>query len=141
METGELRILVDTDILVYDTVENSPKHLEASSLLDDADRIYLASVVMHEFIWLALRKLGLSVEVVKNKVAEYFNDARFFYVCENSEIFSEAMDLLSKHGAPPTRINDYLLLVFAKRLGVALATYDPELRETAGRMGIPVYPP
>ncbi len=141
IEMEELRVLVDTDILVYDTVENSPKHLEASALLDDADRIYLASVVMHEFIWLALRKLGLGVDVVKNKVAEYFNDARFFYVCENSEIFIEAMELLARDNAPPTKINDYLLLVFAKRLGVALATYDPELRGAAKRLGVKVYPP
>jgi len=136
----ELRILVDTDVLVYDTVENSPKHLEASSLLDDADRIYLASIVMHEFLWLALRKLGLSVDTVKNKVAEYFNDARFFYICENSETFIEAMNLLTRDGAPPTKINDYILLVSAQRLGVALATYDPELREAARRLGIKVYP-
>lgn len=136
----ELRIIVDTDILVYDTIENSEKHFEASSLLDDADRIYLPSIVVHEFLWLALRKLKLSIDAVKNKIEEYFNDARFYYVCENSEIFTTAMKMLEEDKAPPTKINDYILLVFAERLGVELATYDSELREIAEKRGIPTRP-
>lgn len=136
----ELRIIADTDILVYDTIENSEKHFEASTLLDDADRIYLPSIVLHEFLWLALRKLKLGVRAVKNKIEEYFSDARFYYVCENSEIFTTAMEMLAEDNAPPTKINDYILLVFAKRLGVELATYDVELREIARKRGVAVVP-
>ncbi|ABL77438.1 PIN domain-containing protein [Thermofilum pendens] len=134
------RIVVDTDILLHDTFEDSEKHAEASELLDEADRIYLASIVVHEYLWLLLTKFKIDIDSVREKLEEYFSDARFIYISENSEVFMGALDLMKEDKADPSMINDYIILVLAQRMGATLATYDEELREIAKKLGVPVAP-
>ncbi|MEZ0346743.1 MAG: PIN domain-containing protein [Infirmifilum sp.] len=134
------RIVVDTDILLHDTFEDSEKHTEASEILDEADRIYLASIVTHEYLWLLLTKFKIDIEVVREKLEEYFSDSRFIYISENSEVFLKALEWMRDDRADPTMINDYIILVLAQRLGASLATYDDELKEIARRRGLTVMP-
>uniref|UniRef100_A0A7C3SP44 Ribonuclease VapC n=1 Tax=Thermofilum pendens TaxID=2269 RepID=A0A7C3SP44_THEPE len=138
---GELmRILVDTDVLLHDSFEDSEKHAEAAEILDEADRVYLPSIVVHEYLWLLLTKFKQSPEVVREKLEEYFGDARFIYVSENSEVFLRALEMMREDGADPYMVNDYIILVLAQRLGATLATYDEELKEIARRRNVPTIP-
>ncbi|UNQ73998.1 PIN domain-containing protein [Infirmifilum sp. NZ] len=134
------RLVVDTDILLHDTFEDSEKHAEASELLDDADRVYMASIVLHEYLWLLLTKFKIDLDVVREKLEEYFGDTRFIYISENSEVFLKALEWMKEDSADPTMINDYIILVLAQRLGAVLATYDADLKEIAKRRGIQVTP-
>jgi predicted nucleic acid-binding protein len=134
------RLVVDTDILLHDTFEDSEKHAEAAQLLDEADRVYIASITIHEYLWLLLTKFRIDVESVREKLEEYFSDARFIYISENSEVFMGALDMMKEDGADPTMINDYIILVLAQRMGATLATYDDELKEIARKRGIPTAP-
>ncbi len=135
-----MRLLVDTDILVHDTIEDSDKHLEAAELLDEAERIYIPSIVLHEYLWVTLRKLNLSSELVSEKIEEYLTDSRTFYVCENIGTYRKALQMLKEDGKPPQRINDYIIIALAQALGASIATYDPELREAATSRDIKVVP-
>uniref|UniRef100_A0A7C4B999 Ribonuclease VapC n=1 Tax=Thermofilum pendens TaxID=2269 RepID=A0A7C4B999_THEPE len=138
---GELiRVLVDTDVLLHDTFEDSEKHAEAAEILDEADRVYLPSIVVHEYLWLLLTKFKQSPEVVREKLEEYFGDARFIYVSENSEVFLRALEMMREDGADPYMVNDYIILVLAQRLGATLATYDEELKQIARRRKVPTIP-
>uniref|UniRef100_A0A7C1PM71 Ribonuclease VapC n=1 Tax=Thermofilum pendens TaxID=2269 RepID=A0A7C1PM71_THEPE len=138
---GELmRILVDTDVLLHDTFEDSEKHAEAAEILDEADRVYLPSIVVHEYLWLLLTKFKQSPDVVREKLEEYFGDARFIYVSENSEVFLRALEMMREDGADPYMVNDYIILVLAQRLGATLATYDEELKQIARRRKVPTAP-
>ncbi|MEM0008749.1 MAG: PIN domain-containing protein, partial [Thermofilum sp.] len=69
------RLVVDTDVLLHDTFEDSEKHAEAAQLLDEADRVYIASITIHEYLWLLLTKFRIDVENVREKLEEYFSDA------------------------------------------------------------------
>jgi len=135
-----MRILVDTDVLLHDSFEDSEKHAEAAEILDEADRVYLPSIVVHEYLWLLLTKFKQSPEVVREKLEEYFGDARFIYVSENSEVFLRALEMMREDGADPYMVNDYIILVLAQRLGATLATYDEELKEIARRRNVPTIP-
>ncbi|MCC6040372.1 MAG: PIN domain-containing protein [Thermofilum sp.] len=138
---GELvRVLVDTDVLLHDTFEDSEKHAEAAEILDEADRVYLPSIVVHEYLWLLLTKFKQSPDVVREKLEEYFGDARFIYVSENSEVFLRALEMMREDGADPYMVNDYIILVLAQRLGATLATYDEELKQIARRRKVPTIP-
>jgi predicted nucleic acid-binding protein len=138
---GELvRVLVDTDVLLHDTFEDSEKHAEAAEILDEADRVYLPSIVVHEYLWLLLTKFKQSPDVVREKLEEYFGDARFIYVSENSEVFLRALEMMREDGADPYMVNDYIILVLAQRLGATLATYDEELKQIARRRRVPTIP-
>ncbi len=135
-----IRLVVDTDILLHDTFEDSEKHAEASELLDEADRIYMASIIVHEYLWLLLTKFKIDYDIVREKLEEYFSDARFIYITENSEVFLKALEWMKEDNSDPTMINDYIILVLAQRLGATLATYDAELKEIARKRGIQVMP-
>ncbi len=135
-----IRLVVDTDILLHDTFEDSEKHAEASELLDEADRIYMASIIVHEYLWLLLTKFKIDLDIVREKLEEYFSDARFIYITENSEVFLKALEWMKEDNSDPTMINDYIILVLAQRLGATLATYDAELKEIARKRGIQVMP-
>jgi len=133
-------VLVDTDVLLHDTFEDSEKHAEAAEILDEADRVYLPSIVVHEYLWLLLTKFKQSPDVVREKLEEYFGDARFIYVSENSEVFLRALEMMREDGADPYMVNDYIILVLAQRLGATLATYDEELKQIARRRRVPTIP-
>ena len=138
---GELvRVLVDTDVLLHDTFDDSEKHVEAAEILDEADRVYLPSIVVHEYLWLLLTKFKQSPDAVREKLEEYFGDARFIYVSENSEVFLRALEMMREDGADPYMVNDYIILVLAQRLGATLATYDEELKQIARRRKVPTIP-
>ncbi|AKG38201.1 MAG: PIN domain-containing protein [Infirmifilum sp.] len=134
------RIVVDTDVLLHDTFEDSEKHAEASGILDEADRIYLASIVVHEYLWLLLTKFKIDLEIVREKLEEYFSDSRFIYVSENSEVFLKALEWMKEDNADPTMINDYIILVLAQRMGAVLTTYDEELKAIARKREVSVLP-
>ncbi|MGC9146444.1 MAG: PIN domain-containing protein [Infirmifilum sp.] len=134
------RIVVDTDVLLHDTFEDSEKHAEASGILDEADRIYLASIVVHEYLWLLLTKFKIDLEIVREKLEEYFSDSRFIYVSENSEVFLKALEWMKEDNADPTMINDYIILVLAQRMGAVLTTYDEELKVIAKKREVSVLP-
>lgn len=141
---GELeeldRILVDTDVLLHDTFGDSEKHAEASEILDEANKVYLPSIVVHEYLWLLLVKFKQSPEIVREKLEEYFSDARFIYVSENSEVFLRALEMMREDNAEPYMVNDYIVLVLAQRLGAILVTYDEELKRIASARGVAALP-
>ncbi|MGC8836553.1 MAG: PIN domain-containing protein, partial [Infirmifilum sp.] len=128
------------DVLLHDTFEDSEKHAEASGILDEADRIYLASIVVHEYLWLLLTKFKIDLEIVREKLEEYFSDSRFIYVSENSEVFLKALEWMKEDNADPTMINDYIILVLAQRMGAVLTTYDEELKAIARKREVSVLP-
>ena len=46
-----MKALIDTNVLVYDTFEDSIYHAEAKKLLDSLDRWIIPSIVIHEYVW------------------------------------------------------------------------------------------
>jgi predicted nucleic acid-binding protein len=50
-----MKLLLDTNVLVYDTIEDSKYHGEASKIIDSAEEIFIPPIVVHEYIWVLLR--------------------------------------------------------------------------------------
>jgi len=46
-----LSAVVDTNVLIFDTFEDSEFHIEAMKLLDSLKRWILPSIVFHEYVW------------------------------------------------------------------------------------------
>ena len=136
-----MKLLIDTNVLVYDTIEDSDHHQEAKNIIDEASEIYIPSIVIHEFIWILLRRLGLNPIFVIKKITEYLvEDPRTNYILENPQIINKALIMLKNDKSPPTMVNDYLILATATSLKATLATFDNELRKIAKRRGIDVKP-
>ncbi len=90
------KLLPDTNVLVYETVEDSEHHAEASRIMEEAEGIYIPLIVLHEYVWVML-KLSVDPNFISLKLREYYEDPRVKYVQESPEIIQEALhDLKEK---------------------------------------------
>jgi len=134
-----MKLLVDTNILVYDTVEDSKHHELASNIVDSAKELWIPSIVIHEYIWVML-KLGVSAKFLALKILEYLRDPRIVYSAENPEILSNALKYLEEKQVSTKEINDLIILMIAKHYNLTLATFDRKLKRTALSLGVNVIP-
>jgi len=59
---GIKECVIDTNALVYDTIEDSEHHETARAIIDNLDICIIPSVVLEEFIF-TLAKLGLDNKI------------------------------------------------------------------------------
>jgi Predicted nucleic acid-binding protein, contains PIN domain len=128
------RIVVDTNVLIYATIEDSEHHKEAYRIVTKR-HIVIPYVVLYEYLWVLL-KLTNDVKFTKIKIEEL---KTFQLLHEDIDTIRTGLEILNKDGAPPTTANDYIILATAMLEG-ALATYDKRLRKLAERHGVNVIP-
>ncbi len=131
-------LLPDTNVLVYETVEDSPNHEKASEIMDSARSIILPSIVLHEYLWVMIKRLQVPLDFMIGKIDEYFSDRRIRYVTEPPDAVLDSLELL-KTGSV-RNLNDYLILSTAVRYDAVLATFDRELVRMAENLGVEVVP-
>ncbi len=134
-----MKLLPDTNVLVYDTVEDSERHIDASKILDGAEELFLAPIVMHEFVWVLL-KFSVDPGTVSVKVEEYLGDPRARYIQESMGTIMGALKLLKENRLPASDINDLMILTLVTESKLALATFDNKLATLAKRKGVTVIP-
>ena len=128
------QIVVDTNVLIYATFEDTEYHNEAYKILREYD-IVIPYIVLYEFLGVLTRLTG-NVDIIMTKLDEL---TEFAIVCENLDIIRSGIAMMRNDGAPITMMNDYIILSVATLKG-ALATYDKKLRNLANKRGIIVIP-
>jgi len=134
-----MKLLPDTNVLVYDTVEDSERHMDASKILDDAEELFLAPIVLHEFVWVLL-KFSVDPDTVSVKVEEYLGDPRANYIQESVGTIEGALKLLKDSRLPASDINDLIVLTLAVDYKLTIATFDAKLASLAKRKGVSIIP-
>ncbi|MEM0079998.1 MAG: PIN domain-containing protein [Nitrososphaerota archaeon] len=134
-----MRLLPDTNVLVYDTIEDSRHHKEAAKIIDSAGEIFMPPIVIHEYIWVML-KLSISPTVISAKIHEYLEDVRTRPLHESIKVMDDALRMLEEEKAPAKDINDYIILSLTLNNNLTLATFDKELKTIALRKGAAVIP-
>ncbi len=134
------RLLPDTNVLVYETVEDSPHHSEAVELIDSADEIVLPAIVVHEYVWVMVKKLGVKPSLVAEKLREYLEDPRTMYVAEPPTVLYQALRLIEEHDTSPRELNDYIILSTATHYDAILASFDEKLKKIAEKIGVATLP-
>ena len=122
---------MDTNVLVFDTYEDSDQHEQARSKLEEADSWVLPAIVLHEYLW-ALRGLKASFSFARDKAEEYMLSEKAKYSSDSQD------DILfaTREASSFSRYNDYLILSHAKRLGASILTFDADLKRDAQRLGV-----
>lgn len=46
-----MRLLPDTNVLIYDTIEDSEHYDKAAKIIDEAKEVIIPSLVIHEYVW------------------------------------------------------------------------------------------
>jgi len=98
-------LLPDTNVLVYETIEDSPHHVEATELIDSARELLVTPIVLHEYTWVMIRKLHVPASFVAAKISEYLEDPRTKYVTEPLAVINKALGLLEKGYIQPRELN------------------------------------
>lgn len=123
--------VVDTNVLIFDTFEDSRFHLEAKKLLDSLERWILPFIVFHEYVWF-MKGEKIDLVFCEEKVTEYLTHTK------SKPVPIQVDDLLfSIHGIEKyPEYNDFLILSMAKRTGNPLLTFDKELKKNANQHGV-----
>jgi len=126
-----LSAVVDTNVLIFDTFEDSEFHIEAMKLLDSLKRWMLPSIVFHEYVWFMKgEKLDLSFS--REKVTEYLTHAKTNLVPIQVDDILFSIERIKEY----RDYNDFLILSVAKRMGHALLTFDERLKKYANQHGV-----
>ena len=119
-------MIVDTNILIYDTFEDLDKHEEARKILDSMPEWFVPSLVLIEFIAF-LNKSGLERRKILDKVEELIRNPKFVLVEVEREDVLKSLENVRKENLSSLRINDKIIMQVAKRLGKKLITFDKKL--------------
>ncbi|MDK2372423.1 MAG: PIN domain-containing protein [Candidatus Korarchaeota archaeon] len=131
-------LLPDTNVLVYETIEDSTHHEEATEIMESANAIIIPAIVLHEYLWVMIRRLQVPLDFMVDKIDEYLSDRRVSYVIEPPSAVIDALEQL--RGSSARNLNDFLILSTALRYDAVLATFDRELRKFAESLGVEVAP-
>lgn len=123
--------VVDTNVLIFDTFEDSEFHIEAMKLLDSLKRWILPFIVFHEYVWFMKgEKLDLSFS--REKVTEYLTHAKTNPVPIQVDDILFSIQRIKEY----RDYNDFLILSAAKRMGHVLLTFDERLKKYANQHGV-----
>jgi uncharacterized protein len=126
-----LSAVIDTNVLVFDTFEDSESHKAAASGLDSLHEWHIPSMVFHELVWF-FKGRAIQVSRVNPKVEEYLrNEKTRFSPCTEDDLRFAAGHLKDYH-----EYNDLVILSVAKRLGMSLFTFDEGLKKSARRNAV-----
>jgi predicted nucleic acid-binding protein len=135
-----VKLLLDTNVLIYDTVEDSEYHAIALEIIDKATQIHIPSIVIHEYIWVMLKLLQAPLNIVEIKLHEYLDDPRTVYMLESVDILTNALKMLAEDKQSVREVNDYIILSTVQKYGLILATFDEKLRKIAISRNVKVVP-
>lgn len=123
--------VVDTNVLIFDTFEDSEFHVEAMKLLDSLKKWILPSIVFHEYVWFMKgEKLDLSFS--QEKIIEYLTHAKTNPVPIQVDDILFSIQRIKEY----QDYNDFLILSAAKRMGHTLLTFDEKLKKHANQHGV-----
>ncbi|ADC65023.1 PilT protein domain protein [Ferroglobus placidus DSM 10642] len=134
-----MRAIIDTNVLVYDTFEDSEYHKEARRLLNGLDIWMIPTIVLHEYVWV-LKALNVNPNDVLYKVEEYCSHYKSKIISERLSDVTYALETVASEGLSLSRYNDKVILSIAVREKVNLATFDEKLRKQALSKGVNVIP-
>jgi uncharacterized protein len=121
-----LSAVIDTNVLIFDTFEDSEFHKAAASGLDSLEKWHIPTIVFHELVWF-FKGRAIEVSRVSVKVDEYLrNEKTEFAPCAPDDLRFAASRLRDYH-----EYNDLVILSVAKRLGVPLFSFDDDLKKNA----------
>ncbi len=140
LEVVELdRVLLDTNVLVYDIFEDSLYHREARDILERSRQWVIPTIVIHELVWF-FRGLELelreAIEVILQRIT---HEKAVVRPIDSSEI-RKALSIVEHENLSLSRYNDKLILVVAQSERIPIATFDRKLRKQAVKLGIEVVP-
>jgi hypothetical protein len=87
------KAVIDTNVLIYDYVEDSERHKEAEEILDSLEKWIIPTIVIHEVIWF-LKGIGLDSRL--DDVIAYIQHQKAEIVCDCENNLNKVIEILKK---------------------------------------------
>lgn len=137
---GNPPLIVDTNVLIYEAFEDSEHHEEACRIVYSAESIAIPTIVIYEYVWLLTRKFKIEFPRVAEKVEQLLSEENIELLCEEFSDIVGALRIASEDRAPPSELNDYVIISIALRHKARIATYDKKLSKAASIRGLKTIP-
>ena len=132
-----MEAIIDTNILVYETIEDSMYHKEVVEKLKDLEGLYIPTNILIEFI-LVMKKLKLENQIIMRKILEILEDPSITLINIAKMDFKESLRIIIRENRDMKEINDKIILALAKRKNLPIYTYDRQLKQQARKYGVKV---
>jgi predicted nucleic acid-binding protein len=130
-----MECVIDTNVLIYEAIEDSEFHDKTDRLLDKITRRIIPTVVLEEFIY-AIAGLGISNNKIGEKIAELTGSAAIDIIPISVSNIENAVGLVSKNNLSFRSFNDQLILSIAKAEKLPLFTFDTKLISVCTNEGV-----
>ena len=130
--------VIDTNVLIYDTFEDTEFHKRAEEILESLDRWYVPAIVVQEYVWF-FKNNGFPAREALEALRGYREDPRFRGLSEDPELIESALNFVVREKLSLSRFNDAVIFLHALEKGT-LVTFDVKLRNLAKRKGVVVLP-
>ncbi|MGQ4891750.1 MAG: PIN domain-containing protein [Candidatus Njordarchaeia archaeon] len=134
-----MRLVIDTNILIFDTVENSKFHNEAEGILENNSPWLIPLIVIYELVWF-FTKIETPTKEIIEILKGYLNDPRARVIKELGNLTLKTLDMISTFNINLKHFNDILILNTAIEQNAALATFDKKLKKLAKKNNVKVLP-
>ena len=129
--------LVDTNVLVYDAIENSPHHDRASELIDESEDPIINSLSIVE-LGFVLPRYGVDNDSVRMKLEELLHSDYFTVSWISGKMLEGASVFMVESGLSFKDFNDWIIAYDAHSRDVPLVTFDNTLSKKCKKLGIQV---
>ena len=134
-----MHAIIDTNIIIYDTIEDSMHHQESKELLNDLSGWLMPSIVMYEYIWF-FRELKYNANQVNDLLQGRISHPKCKIVADDITYTQNALNLCISNNFSLSRFNDMVILSVAKKKNFPILTFDNNLRKNAKSLNIELIP-
>jgi len=131
--------VIDTNVLIYDTVEDSKYHDTAKEILDSIDPWSIPSIVIYEYVWFFKRQ-NYGPKEVKTLLKNYLTDPRKKIITDDGDHSINSFNILEDENLSLKHFNDMIILSSTKGSDRSIATFDGKLRSIADRYDVELIP-
>ena len=132
-----MKMLFDTNVLVYDTIENSPHHDSASELIDKSADPMINSLSIVE-LGFVLPRYGIDNESVRMKIDELLHSDYFRVSWLSGKNMERVSTFVVENKLSFRDFNDWIIAFDAYSRNVPLVTFDKILQKKCKKLGIQV---
>ncbi|QGA69113.1 PIN domain-containing protein [Sulfolobus sp. E11-6] len=129
------KAVIDTNIIIYDYIEDSEYHKRAEELLDSLDKWIIPVTVVHELVWFLK---GMKLEDKIDDLLAYIRNEKAEVVCDYADNVRSAIEIVKEEKLPLADYKDIVILSHAIRERLPLITFDRKLSKIAERYGVTI---
>jgi predicted nucleic acid-binding protein len=130
-----MKAIIDTNVIIYDYIEDSEHHKEAEAILDSLDKWVIPVIVIHELAWFLK---GMKLEGKLNDIMAYIQHKKTEITCDCGSNVNRAIEIIGKEKLPLSNHKDMMILSHAILENHPIATFDKKLSKIAKKYGVAV---